>query len=184
MAYYNSTQVEADKRLDMVDFARINEMRLSTKDVVEFADSQLIARGIDPTHMNTHAKAKALYGDVIDRQIVMMSEARCKIIRDYISFQHKDLSAESFIVENMTLDQMKQYHNKPRFNVTLIIDDEEVELTPAESEEAEGETRDPSAEFDDEGAQESQIEESPGTNIAAEDNLSASEALEVSTDIE
>ena len=142
MAYYNSTQVEADKRLDMVDFARINEMRLSTKDVVEFADSQLIARGIDPTHMNTHAKAKALYGDVIDRQIVMMSEARCKIIRDYISFQHKDLSAESFIVENMTLDQMKEYHNKPRFNVTLIIDDEEVNIESEEDEENEKENKD------------------------------------------
>ena len=142
MAYYNSTQVEADKRLDMVDFARINEMRLSTKDVVEFADSQLIARGIDPTHMNTHAKAKALYGDVIDRQIVMMSEARCKIIRDYISFQHKDLSAESFIVENMTLDQMKEYHNKPRFNVTLIIDDEEVNIESEEEEKDEEKNKD------------------------------------------
>ncbi|MBO7261724.1 MAG: DUF748 domain-containing protein [Alistipes sp.] len=142
MAYYNSTQVEADKRLDMVDFVRINEMRLSTKDVVEFADSQLIARGIDPTHMNTHAKAKALYGDVIDRQIVMMSEARCKIIRDYISFQHKDLSAESFIVENMTLDQMKEYHNKPRFNVTLIIDDEEVNIESEEDEKDEEKNKD------------------------------------------
>ena len=66
----------------------------------------------------------------------------------------------------------------------ILIDDEEVELTPAESEEAEGETSEPSAEFDDEGAQDSQIEETPSTNIAAEDNLSASEALEVSTDIE
>lgn len=142
MAYYNSTQVEADKRLDMVDFVRINEMRLSNKDVAEFADSQLIARGIDPTHMNTHAKAKALYGEIIDRQIVMMSEARCKIIRDYISFQHKDLSAESFIVENMTLDQMKEYHNKPRFNVTLIIDDEEVNIESEEDEENEKENKD------------------------------------------
>lgn len=142
MAYYNSTQVEADKRLDMVDFVRINEMRLSNKDVAEFADSQLIARGIDPTHMNTHAKAKALYGEIIDRQIVMMSEARCKIIRDYISFQHKDLSAESFIVENMTLDQMREYHNKPRFNVTLIIDDEEVNIESEEDEENEKENKD------------------------------------------
>jgi hypothetical protein len=141
MAYYNSTQVEADKRLDMVDFARISEMRLSNKDVAEFADSQLIARGIDPAHMTTHAKAKALYGDVIDRQIVMMSEARCKIIRDYISFQHKELSAECFTIENMTLDQMKEYHSKPRFNVTLIIDDEEVNVEADDDDESDNEEK-------------------------------------------
>ena len=134
MAYYNSTQTEADKRLDMVDFVRINEMRLSSKDVVEFADSQLIARGIDPSHMTTHAKAKALYGDIIERQITMMSELRSKTIRDYISFQHKELSAESFIIENMTIEEMKEYHNKPRFSVTLIIDDEEVAVESEEDE--------------------------------------------------
>ena len=137
MAYYNSTQTEADKRLDMVDLARINEMRLSNKEVTEFTDSQLIARGIDPTHLTSHAKAKALYGDMIDRQLTMMSEARCKIIRDYISFQHKELSAESFIVENMTIDEMKRYHNKPRFNVTLIIDDEEVSVEADNEEQSE-----------------------------------------------
>jgi hypothetical protein len=72
----------------------------------------------------------------------MMSEARCKIIRDYISFQHKELSAESFIVENMTLDQMKEYHNKPRFNVTLIIDDEEVNIESEEEEKDEEKNKD------------------------------------------
>ena len=137
MAYYNSTQTEADKRLDMVDLARINEMRLSNKEVTEFADSQLVGRGIDPTHLTSHAKAKALYGDIIDRQLTMMSEARCKIIRDYISFQHKELSAESLIVENMTLEEMKRYHGKPRFSVTLIIDDEEVSVEADHEEQSE-----------------------------------------------
>ena len=137
MAYYNSMQTDADQRLDMVDLARINDMRLSNKEVKEFADSQLIARGIDPTHLTSHAKARALYGDIIDRQLTMMSEARCKIIRDYISFEHKELNRECFIVENMTLEEMKHYHSKPRFNVTLIIDDEEVSIDAEEDEEEE-----------------------------------------------
>ena len=137
MAYYNSMQTEADQRLDMVDLARINDMRLSNKEVKEFADSQLIARGIDPTHLTSHAKAIALYGDIIDRQLTMMSEARCKIIRDYISFQHKELNRECFIVENMTLEEMKHYRSKPRFNVTLIIDDEEVSIDAEEDDEEE-----------------------------------------------
>ena len=112
------------------------------------------------------------------------TESRNRIISDYMSFQHQDLAEGAFSISNVVLEEIMEYRGKDRYTVTLIIDDEEVELTPAESEEAEGETCDPSAEFDDEGAQESQIEETPGTNIAAEDNLSASEALEVSTDIE
>jgi hypothetical protein len=67
----------------------------------------------------------------------MMSEARCKIIRDYISFQHKELNTECFIVENMTLEEMKHYHSKPRFNVTLIIDDEEVSIDAEEEDDEE-----------------------------------------------
>lgn len=134
MAYYNSTQSEEDKRMDMVDFVRISEMRLSNRDVAAFADSMLVVRGIDPAHLTTHAKAKALFADVIDRQLVMMSEARAKIIRDYISFQHKELKAESITIENMTLDEMKHYHGKPRLNVTFVIDDEEVNIDAEEAE--------------------------------------------------
>ena len=148
MAYYNSMQTEADQRLDMVDLARINDMRLSNKEVKEFADSQLIARGIDPTHLTSHAKAKALYGDIIDRQLTMMSEARCKIIRDYISFEHKELNTECFIVENMTLEEMKHYHSKPRFNVTLIIDDEEVSVDAEDDEEEKEKSADNKANID------------------------------------
>ena len=120
--------------MDMVDFVRISEMRLSNRDVAAFADSMLVVRGIDPAHLTTHAKAKVLFADVIDRQLVMMSEARAKIIRDYISFQHKELKAESITIENMTLDEMKHYHGKPRLNVTLVIDDEEVNIDAEEAE--------------------------------------------------
>ncbi len=138
MAYYNSTQVEADKRLDMLDFVRISQMRLANKDVAKFADSLLVARGIDPTHLTTHAKAKALYGDMVDKQLSMLSEGRNKIIRDYISFQHKELAAESFSIETMTIDEMKKYTGKPRFNITLIVDDEEISISSdEESSEAE-----------------------------------------------
>ena len=126
MAYYNSTQVEADKRLDMLDFVRIQEMRLGNKEVAEFADSQLIARGIDPQHLSTHAKAEALYGDIVDMQLGRIIEARNKSIRDYVSFQHKEIAAERFVVESMTQEKMESYHGKERFGVILIIDGKEV----------------------------------------------------------
>lgn len=138
MAYYNSTQTDTDKRLDMLDLVRINEMRLSHKEVSEFADSQLIARGIDPSHLTSLAKAKALYGELVDRQITMLCSVRNKIITDYIGFQHKEITADRFMVETMTIDQMKSYNGKQRLNVTLIIDDEEVNINADEdaSEEA------------------------------------------------
>lgn len=130
MAYYNSTQANPNERLDMLDFVRINEMRLSRKEVSEFADSQLIARGIDPQHMSTHDKARALYGDLIDTQLQRMMDARNKTIREYISFQHKELPAESFTIESMTTPEMQAYKGKSRLAMALIIDDEEVEIAP------------------------------------------------------
>ena len=134
MAYYNSTQAESDKRLDMLELIRIQEMKLSGKEVAEFADSQLIARGIDPQHLSTHAKAEALYGDIVDMQLSRMMEGRNKTIRNYMSFQHKELAADSFTVESMTKEEMEAYHGKERFGVTLIIDGEEIKVEEKEEE--------------------------------------------------
>lgn len=137
MAYYNSTQVESDHRLDMLDLMKINDMRLSGKEVVAFADSMLVARGIDPSHLSTHAKAQALYGDMVDKQLTMMFESRAKIIREYVGFQHKELAAESFVIESQTTEQMKSYKGKPRLILTLIIDDEEVNIETNDETESE-----------------------------------------------
>ena len=134
MAYYNSTQREEDKRLDMLDFVRIQEMKISGKDVSEWADKELISRGIDPQHLSTHAKAEALYGDIVDMQLKRMMDTRCKIISDYISFQHKELGAERITIESMSVEQMKAYHGKECFAVKLIIDGEEVEVKEEASE--------------------------------------------------
>jgi hypothetical protein len=134
MAYYNSTQAESDKRLDMLELIRIQEMKVSGKEVAEFADSQLIARGIDPQHLSTHAKAEALYGDIVDMQLSRMMEGRNKTIRNYMSFQHKELAADSFTVESMTKEEMEAYHGKERFGVTLIIDGEEIKVEEKEEE--------------------------------------------------
>ena len=188
MAYYNSTQADPNKRLDMLDFVRINEMRLSRKEVAEFADSQLIARGIDPQHMSTHDKARALYGDLIDTQLQRMMDARNKTIHEYISFQHKELPAESFTIESMTVPQMQAYKGKSRLAMALIIDEEEVEIAPEIENSTEGEELDAEAE---EGSNEEDNTEatdnviSPNIDPAAtkeenEDNISADDTLESS----
>ncbi len=137
MAYYNSQQENPNERLDMLDFERINEMRLSSRDVSKFADSLLRMRGIDPSHLSTHAKAEALYSDVIDMQLSRIMELRNKIIGDYMSFQHKELPEGSFTMESMTLEQMKSYNGRERLAVTLIIDDEEVEVADEDTADSE-----------------------------------------------
>lgn len=134
MAYYNSTQVDSEKRLDMLDFVRIQELKLSGKDIVAFADSQLVARGIDPSHLSTHAKAEALYGEIVDMQLSRIMEARNKTIRDYMGFQHKELAADRFTIESMTKEEMEAYHGKERLAVTLIIDGEEVAVEDKDEE--------------------------------------------------
>ncbi|MBO7286336.1 MAG: DUF748 domain-containing protein [Alistipes sp.] len=134
MAFYNSQQTDSDKRLDMLDFVRIQELKLSGKEIAEFADSQLIARGIDPQHLSTHAKAEALYGNIVDMQLSRIMEARNKTIRDYMGFQHKELAPDSFTIESMSMEKMQSYHGKERFGVTLVIDGEEVAMEEQEAE--------------------------------------------------
>jgi hypothetical protein len=63
-----------------------------------------------------------------------MMEGRNKTIRNYMSFQHKELAADSFTVESMTKEEMEAYHGKERFGVTLIIDGEEIKVEEKEEE--------------------------------------------------
>ena len=134
IAYYNSTQQNADERMDMLDFERIRQMRLSRKEVAAFADSQLLARGIDPSHLSSENKAMALYGDMVDKQLCDLMTHRNRIMREYMEFQHSDMPSEAFTINDVVLEDMKSYVGKDRYTVTLIIDDEEIELAPTEEE--------------------------------------------------
>lgn len=134
IAYYNSTQQNADERMDMLDFERIREMRLSRKEVAAFADSQLVARGIDPARLTAENKAMALYGDMVDKQLSDLMTHRNRIMREYMEFQHSDMPTEAFLINDVVLEDMKNYVGKDRYTVTLIIDDEEIELAPTEEE--------------------------------------------------
>ena len=171
MAYYNSTQTDGDKRLDMLELVRIQEMKLSGKDVSRFADSMLIARGIDPQHLSSHAKAEALYGEFVDMQLSRIMESRNKTIRDYMSFQHKDLAPDSFSIESMTKEEMEAYHGKERFGVTLIIDGEEVKVEEKDDEEADDDKKS-KEEADEEAAEEAAEENIP--EAQAEENSESS----------
>lgn len=128
IAYYNSTQSSPDKRLDMLDFSKIHDMRLSRQEVAAFADSQLVAKGIDPTHLSIAAKAQALYGDYVDIQLRSLMEHRNTTIREYMEFQHQDLPDSSFVINDVVIDNIRNYKGKDRYTVTLVIDSEEVEI--------------------------------------------------------
>lgn len=128
IAYYNSTQSSPDKRLDMLDFTKIRDMRLSRSEVAAFADSQLVAKGIDPTHLSIAAKAEALYGDYVDIQIRSLMEHRNTTIREYMAFQHQDLPDSAFVINDVVIENIRNYKGKDRYTTTLIIDSEEVEI--------------------------------------------------------
>lgn len=187
MAYYNSTQLEANKRLDMLDLVLIQEMKLGNKEVGLFADSLLIAKGIDPQHLSTHAKAEALYGDVVDMQLIRLMEVRNKIISDYMAFQHKELAAERFVVKSMTGAEMREYNGKERLGVTLIIDGEEMEAADEEetTEEEEAATDEATTEESGDTSAEGEAKvNAEATNEELEGNNSADVALQEDSDIE
>ena len=169
IAYYNHTYGNEQGYLDMLAFSRINDMKISNKDVIAYADSLLVARGIDPALMTTQQKAMTLYGDMAVGQMTQLMEHRNRIINEYMSFQHQDLPAGSFSINNVVVEDMVDYHGKDRYTVTLIIDDEEVDLTQPGSDEA--------VESDDDDLDNLDIEEDEEKNIAQEDNMSQDGAL-------
>lgn len=144
IAYYNSTQAEEGHRLDMLDFDRIAEMKLSSRQVAEFADSQLVVKGVDPRHMSVDEKAMALYGEYVDGQLQRIIDARNKSIAEYMAFQHADMPAGAFTVNTVTIDDVRNYHGKDRYTVTIIVDDEEVDVGSGdESDEDEAQESEP-----------------------------------------
>ena len=183
IAYYNHTHGRERGYLDMLAFSEINNMKMSNKEVGKYADSLLLARGIDPSHMNTQTKAMTLYGDMVDGQLKQMMERRNRIIKDYMSFNHQDIPKGAFDISPVVIEDSKEYLGKDRYTVTLIVDEQEVELPTgdegevvedivddfAEEQETTTEATEP-AENIVEGAQE-------GTIVAAEDNLSDESAL-------
>lgn len=137
IAYYNATEGSQSGFLDMLDFARINEMKISGSAVRDFADSMLVVRGIDPHGMTSHDKAKRLYGDMADEQLLRLINLRNNIISRYVAFQHKELPAEAFTLKEVTIEDLKDYVGKDKYGVTLIIGDDEVDVDAPESDEAE-----------------------------------------------
>lgn len=133
IAYYNATEGRESGYLDMLDFARITDMRLSGRDVSAFADTMLLSRGIDPAGMSVHAKAKRLYGDVVDEQLVGLMRHRNTIIADYMGFQHTDMPAGAFNINDVVVEDIRNYTGKDRYTVTLVIDDEEVDVAVDDS---------------------------------------------------
>lgn len=137
MACYNASQERDTAYLDMYDFVRIKEMKLSGRTIREYADSMLVARGVSPVGMTSQAKARTLYGDMAEKQLEFLIDGYSRIISRYIEFQHKELAPDAFVVKSITLDELKGYGGKDRYAVSLIIDNEEVEIdTPNDEDEA------------------------------------------------
>ena len=163
IAYYNHTQGDEQGYLDMLAFSRINDTKMSNKDVIAYADSLLTERGFDPNKMKTTEKAMTLYGDVVESQMVQLMEHRNRTITEYMGFNHQDIPEGAFSINNVVIEDMVDYHGKDRYTVTLIVDDEEIEL-PVEGDDI---VEDEEDAFADE----------QGTNVASEDNLSADATL-------
>jgi hypothetical protein len=96
-------------------------------------------------------------------------EHRNRIITNYMSFQHQDLPEGAFTINNVVIDDMKEYIGKDRYTVTLIVDEDEIEL-PVDAKEDEGEVVDEFSNLDEEAEE--------GTIIDADNNLSPDNALD------
>ena len=128
MAYYNATEGRESGYLDMLDFARINDMKLSGDGISQYADSMLMAQGINPVGMSAHAKAEVLYGNIVDEQLVSVMNIRNGVIARYVAFQHKDLPLERFKLDSLRIEDIRDYKGKDKYTVSLVVGDQEVEV--------------------------------------------------------
>ena len=142
MAYYNATEGRESGYLDMLDFARINDMKLSGDGIRQYADSMLMAQGINPVGMSAHAKAEVLYGNIVDEQLVSVMNIRNGVIARYVAFQHKDLPLERFKLDSLRIEDIRDYKGKDKYTVSLVVGDQEVEVI---ADDAEGENAEDSA---------------------------------------
>lgn len=195
IAYYNSMQATEGEYLDMLDFSRIAEMRLSGREVIEFADSQLLVRGIDPSHMSSHAKAMALYGDMVDEQLTAIMRHRNRTVEEYMGFQHADIPEGGFALNDVVIEDVRNYSGRDRYTVTLVIDGEEYEIVADEESTDEEMTDDyydahaldeeyadeeyTDEEYADEDSSVEEYDEEPtdGIEVEAEDNNVPTDAL-------
>ena len=170
MACYNASKDRDSAYLDMLDFVRIKDMKLSGSDIRAYADSVLINRGISPAGMSTQAKAKLLYGDLADQQLAQMLGHYNRIVSRYVEFQHKELADSAFVVQDVTLDDIKGYGGKDRYVVSLVIDGNEVEVTAEDEESAAEESETLFTDVEDAATE-------PEEQVAAIDSDGVSEAV-------
>jgi hypothetical protein len=83
-----------------------------------------------------------LYGDMIDGQMQQLLEHRNRIISNYMGFQHSDIPSGAFSMGAVDMASIKEYTGKDRLTVTLIVDDEELELSNNAEESADDGTED------------------------------------------
>ena len=99
-----------------------------------------------------------------------------------MTFQHQDLAEGAFEISSVVLQESIDYHGKDRYTVTLIIDDEEIELPATDEGDAstpEGDDIDNIEEDADEveGNAEGADDNAEGIVVAEKDNLSTTDAL-------
>lgn len=127
-SYYNSTQCDSTRRLNMLDLEAIAAMPVKSNQLSDYADSLLDVRGIDGKSMKTTEKALALYGDMAQTYLDRMLQRRDSSLIRYMSTAHPSLAGSAFRVAEQSDSLRRSHRGADRYVITVEVDGESVEV--------------------------------------------------------
>lgn len=140
-SYYNSTQRDSTRRLNMLDFEAIESMSVKSNRLSAYADSLLAVRGTGRKSMNNTEKALALYGDAAQKHLDRMLQRRDSSLVRYMHTAHPSLADGAFRVVQPGDSLLRAYCGADRYVITVEVEGESVDVvSEEESAQADGES--------------------------------------------
>lgn len=129
----SSNGAQASKpQLSMIEYEKIAQIDIRRPEVMAFADTLLQQQGI-PTHgLSPEQKALALYRDKAAAQLARIMESRDKALAEYMLTTHQ-IAAPAFKLQLPDSIAMQSYTGRDRYTISLEVEGETVEVTPADS---------------------------------------------------
>lgn len=120
----------ATPALSLIEYEKIQQIDIRTPEVTAFVDTLLTRRSIPLHGLSTTDKALLLYRDQATGQLRTLAARRDKAVQEYMLTTHR-LTQPHFTLHQS--DSTATYTGRDRYTITLNLDGESVEITPADS---------------------------------------------------
>ncbi len=126
--YIANSGKSAEETDEIIVMQEIDRIDLNSSKLKNFADSLILARGIEATQTNITEKAKAIYGTQAQEEVSNILSQRNDVMVNHLVKQH-NLPAESVEVQQTAIDSLLLYKGRDKITLGLTISETDVENT-------------------------------------------------------